>query len=250
MKKIDKIIIVGGGSAGWMTAATLIKAFPSKDISVIESKDVPTVGVGESTIGGIRTWTRFIGLNESTFFSETDASLKLSIKFTDFYKKDGGAFHYPFGSPMSINEGNPFFQWQLKKYFYPDTPSEDFVRCLFPAAALFENNKFSMNENGEFDNFNPDNDVAYHFDATKFGVWLKNNYCVPRGIQHIEATVTNSICDADGISYLELDNGQNVSADLFIDCTGFKSLLLGMLLMSHLILFQKCFLTIKLGQLV
>ena len=227
MKKIDKIVIVGGGSAGWMTAATLIKAFPSKNIYVIESKDVPTVGVGESTIGGIRTWTRFIGLNESTFFSETDASLKLSIKFTDFYKKDGGAFHYPFGSPMSINEGNPFFQWQLKKYFYPDTPNEDFVRCIFPAAALFENNKFSMNENGEFDNFNPDNDVAYHFDATKFGVWLKKNYCIPRGIRHIEATVTNSVCDDDGISYLELDNGQHVSADLFIDCTGFKSLLLG-----------------------
>ena len=95
MNKIDSVLVVGGGSAGWMTASTLIKAFPDKKITVIESKDVPTVGVGESTIGGIRTWTRFIGLDESSFFTHTNASLKLSIKFTDFYDKDAGGFHYP-----------------------------------------------------------------------------------------------------------------------------------------------------------
>jgi len=227
MKPIQKIVVVGGGSAGWMTAATLIKAFPDKNIFVIESKDVPIIGVGESTIGGIRTWTRYIGLSESTFFPETDASLKLSIKFTDFYKKDGGAFHYPFGNPMSVNEGNPFFQWHLKKYFYPETPSQDFVNCLFPSASLFEKNKFSINLNGEFDNFDSNNDVAYHFDATKFGAWLKKNYCIPRGVKHIEATVNNIICNEDGISYLELDNNETISADLFVDCTGFKSILLG-----------------------
>jgi tryptophan halogenase len=224
--KTDKIVIVGGGSAGWMTAATLIKAFPNKDISVIESKDVPIIGVGESTIGGIRTWTRYIGLNESTFFPETDASLKLSIKFTDFYKKDSGSFHYPFGSPLVISNQNPFFEWQLKKYFYPNTSNEDFVRCMFPAAALFENNKFSLNENGQFDNFNPDDDVAYHFDATKFGSWLKKNYCIPRGVKHIEATVSEIFSDENGISKLKLDNDTEVYADLFIDCTGFRSILL------------------------
>ena len=90
--KTDKIVIVGGGSAGWMTAATLIQAFPQKTIIVIESKNVPTVGVGESTIGGIRKWTRFIGLDETHFFKATDASLKLSIKFTDFYKKGEDRF--------------------------------------------------------------------------------------------------------------------------------------------------------------
>ena len=71
--KINKIVVVGGGSAGWMTAATLIKEFPGKSISVIESKDVPTVGVGESTLGSIRQWTRFIGLDEKSFFATTDA---------------------------------------------------------------------------------------------------------------------------------------------------------------------------------
>jgi tryptophan halogenase len=224
--KTHKVVIVGGGSAGWMTAATLIKAFPEKDISVIESKNIPTVGVGESTIGGIRTWAKYIGLNESDFFPQTDASFKLSIKFTDFYKKNSGSFHYPFGKPLQISEENPFFEWHLKKYFYPDTETEDFVRCLFPAAALFENNKFSLNRNGEFDNFNPDNDIAYHFDATKFGAWLKNNYCLPRGVKHIESTVVKINCDENGISNLILESDEIISADLFIDCTGFKSILL------------------------
>ena len=85
--KSEKILIVGGGSAGWMTAATLIKAFPDRDITVLESPNYPTVGVGESTIGQIRQWTKFLGIDDKDFIPYTDASLKLSIKFTDFYKK-------------------------------------------------------------------------------------------------------------------------------------------------------------------
>lgn len=226
MSAINKIVIVGGGSAGWMTAATLIKAFPKKDISVIESKDVPIIGVGESTLGGIRKWTRFIGLDEDSFFAHTDASYKLSIKFTDFYKKDGGAFQYPFGTPK-IDEGrNPFTDWHLKKYFYPETDITDMVNCTFPAAALFENNKFSKNSNGEFDHFNVDNDVAYHFDAVKFGAWLRDHYCTPRGVKHIVSTVVDIEVAEAGIKTLTLEDGTTVDADLFVDCTGFKSLLL------------------------
>ena len=225
--KTEKIVIVGGGSAGWMTAATLIKAFPDRDITLVESKEYEKVGVGESTIGGIRTWTRYIGLDESIFFPETDASLKLSIKFTDFYKKDGGAFHYPFGKPIIMGDRNPFFDWQLKKYYYPETPVEDFVQCLFPSAALFENNKFSKNEFGEFDTFDPNDDVAYHFDATKFAIWLRDFYCIPNGVKHVIGTVTEIPTDEDGVKHLVIDNQDIITADLYIDCTGFKSVLLG-----------------------
>ena len=226
--KINKIVIVGGGSAGWMTAATLVKSFPDKEICLIESPDVPTVGVGESTLGGIRTWCRWIGIDDrpDLFFKDTDASLKLSIKFTDFHKKDGGAFHYPFGKAMLDGDRNPFFDWEVKKYYYPETPVEDFSRCIFSASSLFENNKYSLNETGEFDNFNPNDDVAYHFNATKFGEWLKVNYCVPNGVEHIQATVAELPTDESGIKHLVLDSGEVVTADLFVDCTGFKSLLL------------------------
>jgi tryptophan halogenase len=224
--KINTITIVGGGSSGWMTAATLIKAFPGKKITVIESKDVPIIGVGESTLGTIRRWTRFIGLDEASFFAHTDASYKLSIKFTDFYKKDSGSFHYPFGKPLRAGTENPFTNWHFKKHFKPDTPLEDFVRCLFPAAALFENNKFSENLNGEFDNFNSQNDVSYHFDAIKFGSWLREKYCIPAGVTHITGTVVNITSNSNGIEKLTLEDGCEITSDLFVDCTGFKSLLL------------------------
>ena len=225
--QIDKIVIVGGGSAGWMAAATLIKAFPNKDISVIESKDTPIIGVGESTLGFIKRWTRFIGLDEHDFFAATDASYKLSIKFTDFYKKDSGSFHYPFGSPVTNDARNPYFDWHLKKYYYPETPVEDMVRCLFPAAALFEQNKFSDNLSGEFNNFSSDDGVAYHFDAIKFGNWLKEKRCIPFGVKHYANTVIDIKISDDGIDQLILDDGTILKADLFVDCTGFKSMLLG-----------------------
>ena len=226
---INKIVVVGGGSSGWMTAATLIKTFPEKEICVIESKNIPTVGVGESTLGGIKRWTRYIGLDEEDFFKHCDASYKMSIKFTDFYKKDAGAFHYPFGRPMIDGDRNPFVDWHNKKYFYPETPLTDFVDCLFPAAALFNNNKFSLNQFSDFDSYNPYKDVAYHFDATKFAAWLRDRYCVPRGVKHIQAMVTDIVLGEKGVEYLKLDNGLDVYSDIFVDSTGFKSILMNKL---------------------
>lgn len=228
MNNIENIVVVGGGSAGWMTASTLIKAFPNKNISVIEPKNISIVGVGESTIGGIRNWTRFIGLGEESFFAATDASYKLSIKFTDFYEKDSGGFQYPFGMPLILDENrNPFTDWHIKKYFYPDTPIQDFVHCMFASSALYENNKYTDNKEGHFHNFDPENDAAYHFDATKFGKWLKENVCLPNGVNHIIGEVVDIKLNEDGVEFLVLDNQEIVKADLFVDCTGWRSLLLG-----------------------
>ena len=236
---LNKIVIVGGGSSGWMTAATLVKAFPNKEISVIESKNIPLIGVGESTLGGIRRWTRFIGLEESSFFKQTDASYKMSIKFTDFYKKDSGSFHYPFGRPMVDGDRNPFHDWHVKKFIYPETPITDFVDCLFPAATLFNQNKYSENHFADFDNYSPSNDVAYHFDAVKFGHWLRDYVCVPNGVIHIPSLVTHVEGNEEsGIEYLVLEDGKNVYADLFIDCTGFKSLLLSQTLKEPFMSFE------------
>ena len=87
MNNKRKILIVGGGSAGWMTAATLESQFPDYEISLIESKNISTVGVGESTLGQIIDWTRLLKINDNNFLKHVDGSYKLSIKFTDFYKK-------------------------------------------------------------------------------------------------------------------------------------------------------------------
>jgi tryptophan halogenase len=225
--KTNSITIVGGGSAGWMTAAILIKAFPHKEISLIESPNFPIVGVGESTIGGIRTFTSYLEIDEKDFLEFTDGSYKLSIKFTDFYKKDYGSFHYPFGVPCFDDTTKTVNDWMIKKGLYPDTPIEDFVKCYFPHSALYENNKFALNNYGIYDSYAPHNDVAYHFDATKFGLWLKERYCLPRGVKHSFGEVVSANISEVGIKSLIMADGSEVSSDLFIDCTGFKSLLLG-----------------------
>jgi len=226
IKNIKKVVILGGGSAGWMSAAAFVKTFPDLDISVIESPNIPIVGVGESTLGGIRMFTHYLGIKEKDFMSYTDGSYKLSIKFTDFYEKDSGSFHYPFGNPQVDGSYQGLRDWMYKKVYEGETPLQDFVRSYFPAAALFESNKFSTNSHGKFDNFNLNLDVAYHFDATKFGSWLRQEYALPRGVKQIVGTVTDVVTNEEGIKELVLDSGVSIGADLFVDCTGFKSMLL------------------------
>lgn len=227
-KPLDKIVIVGGGSAGWITAAAIIKAYPNKDVTVIESPSIPTVGVGESTLGHFRHFCSFLEINEKDFMRHCDASYKMSIQFTDFYEKDAGSFHYPFGLPLVDDTIGGLDDWYVKKAMYPNTPIQDFVHCYFPAAYLFENDRYSDNLNGEFDNYNPKTDVAYHFDAIKFAIWLRDNFCKPRGVKHLQATVTDIKTNDDvGIEKLVLNTGDEVIANLFVDCTGFKSLLIG-----------------------
>jgi len=223
---LNKIIIVGGGSAGWMSAATMIRAFPDKEVFVIESPDYPVIGVGESTLGGITGWSRWIGIDDKDFMPHTDAVYKMSIKFTDFYKKDSGSFYYPFGRAFLNGTVNGLNDWYVKKVKFPDLDVADYARTFFPALTLAEQNKISFNESRKLGNFIFKRDVAYHFDAIKFGQWLKNNYCLPRGVSLIQDTVIQVEKNENGIEYLTLSNGDKITADLFIDCTGFKSMLL------------------------
>ena len=223
----NTITIVGGGSSGWMTAAFLIRTFPEKEITVIESSNIPIIGVGESTLIDFTNFRDYLGIEEKDFMKKTNASYKMSIKFTDFYDKDAGSFHYPFKKPELSDTRVGIYDWLDIKTVYPTTPVDDFVRCYYPHAALFESNKFSKNENGEFGNFNAQTDVAYHFDATLFGQWLKKEYCMPRNVRVINADVINVNTSDIGVKSLILDSGEEIVSDLFIDCTGFSSLLLG-----------------------
>ena len=206
-----KILIVGGGSAGWMTAATLESQFPQHKISLIESKNIPSIGVGESTLVQITYWMRLLKIKDEDFLKHVDGSYKLSIKFTDFYKK-GEAFHYPFGAPPVENTRAGTNDWWFKKMLYPKTPYSDYADCTYPLQMAYVNqNKFDINEV----------ERAYHFDAIKFGLWLKNNYC--KKIKHIVEDVVSVEQDENGITSLN----NKYKADLYIDCTGFRSLLLG-----------------------
>ena len=216
--KSDKILIVGGGSAGWMTAATLIKAFPNKDITVLESPNHPTVGVGESTIGKVKQWTKFLEIDDKEFLKHTDGIIKYSIGFKNFDGKDE-SFHYPFGEVVTKGTLTGYNDWWMKKAFKPETPVSDYADCFSPVMQLVNQNKGAM----EFFGFETAKDSAYHFDATKFGLWLKDHYCMPKGVKHILEDVKTIEQDEDGIVSLNKTH----KADLYIDCTGFKSMLLG-----------------------
>ena len=124
------IIILGGGSAGWMTAATLIKCFPDKKITVIESPNIPIVGVGESTLQFIRGWSSLLEVDDKEFLSKCNGTYKLSIKFNDFYKK-GESFHYPFGDPVTGWLHVGVNDWWMKQMVDPQ-PQSDYAETLYP----------------------------------------------------------------------------------------------------------------------
>lgn len=219
--KFDKIIVAGGGSAGWMTAATLIRTFPDKEITVIESPDVPIIGVGESTIDGIKLWTKYLGLNEKEFLKETNGTYKLSIRFDHFWDKQKmHQINYVFGPPnlgeFTLND------WWYKKYLKEDTKFYDYACSFYPQMALINRNVFTDNKDNLLP-FDFDKHSAYHFDAVKFGNYLKTNYCLPRGVKHIVEDIKSVETDETGIKSL---NNKH-KADLYFDCTGQKSLLLG-----------------------
>ena len=218
--KLKNIIIVGGGSAGFMTAATLLNQLPNSKITLIESPHVKTVGVGESTITGIKHWTKLLGIDDKDFLKATDGTYKLSIKFTDFYKK-GEAFHYPFGVPDLNGSMAGLNDWWFKKFSNPSTKNSDYAESYFASMSLVKNNKLFYNKVRVMP-FNFDYDTAYHFDASKFAIWLRDKYCKKRKLKHIKEDIKTIETDKNGIKSLN----KKYKADLFIDCTGFKSLLL------------------------
>jgi tryptophan halogenase len=225
MNKINSICIVGGGSAGWMTASTLIKFFPDKKITLIESDSVGRIGVGESTLPTLMAWCNALGINHHDFMRDTDASYKLSISFKNFYKNNGSSFHYPFGNPYKTNSflgnGN---DWHVSKILDESLPIKNYTESFFPQMNLINENKISSKE---VDGFSLKKDSALHFNAIKFADWLRDNYAVPRGVSHVIANIDKVNTDVNGITKLDLNSGQSMEFDLYFDCSGFKSMLLG-----------------------
>jgi hypothetical protein len=221
-----KIVIVGGGSSGWMSASILIKTFPNYDVSVVQSPKISNIGVGESTYDGINYFIEYLNIDKKDFFNKTNASIKLGVKFKNFYKKNDTPFLYPFGNPYLLETFWGMQDWMIKKYVYPNTLKTDFIKSYFPCSHLIENNTFNENINGELENFDSRIDTALHFDAEKFSLWLKNEYCIPRNVNYIAKEVIDIKTYEGGIEKLIFEDGSEIYADLFIDCTGFKSLLL------------------------
>ena len=221
---IKKIIIAGGGTAGWMAAASLSRFAIGKslNITLIESTSIGTVGVGEATIPSIVQFNNSIGLDELDFIRATRASFKLGIQFENWHTH-GDRFFHPFAD-YGINFSGVEFQhyfYRLKK----NNPNEALQDYSIGSQLAKHNNFAQPLENAN----NPlaDYSYAYHFDATLYAKVLRE-LSISRGVMHIDQKIEKvTLRERDGfIDSLLLDNGDIIDGDLFIDCTGFKGLLI------------------------
>ena len=226
--KIESICIVGGGSSGWMTAALLSKSFPDIEIALIESATTRPIGVGESTLGHFNRFLHRLELHDEDWMPQCNATYKTSIAFKNFREGNGERFQYPFGkwdfNDDYKNSLTTFFELQ-SKYGMEVYPPEEFARFYNMNTYLADECKIA--DDIPNSNYNPEWDTAYHLDADLFGRFLRDTIAIPNGVAHLFGDVENVVKSPDGsIESIMTTEGGIISADMFIDCTGFKSLLL------------------------
>ena len=217
------ICILGGGSSGWMTAAAFAKRFPHFKIKLIENPAQKPLSVGESTLGHFNRYLQCLEVKDRDWMKECNATYKLSIQFTNWQNK-GDVFQYPFGD-MDYTHGD-FLTWYYLHYTYPQLfPDTTYCEFYNPVSYLAFTNKM-VDNNIYIRNYKKQWDTSYHFDATKFGGWLRDNLC--QRVEHIKAKILHSYFDDKGnIKGVVDEYGKDYEADYFIDCSGFGSALLG-----------------------
>ena len=224
---VKNIVIVGGGTAGWFAAAALARKFgltPDNDrtITLIESPEIGTVGVGEATIPTIRTVLGFLRIDEQDFIAKTKATYKLAIKFQDWRQK-GEAYWHPFGNFGPDIESTPLYQYWIKQRNLGQADSE--LMDLSIATALAKKNKFSERVEDRRSALSG-LQYAYHFDAGLVAKYFRE-HSTPQGVERVEGKVVDVEQRDNGfIDAVVLDDGRKFSADFFIDCSGFRGLLI------------------------
>jgi tryptophan halogenase len=219
-----KIVIVGSGTSGWMTAAALCKTYPDWDITMIRS-GVP-IGTGESLTPHVNQYLSYMGIDDKTFLKEARATYKSSSRFEDFHSI-GHVFHYPNG--QSISKQPQMHNWMLAKAYYPDI-CPPFADVFMPFVTIAEEGKLPMNDRALFP-YDISKDRAFHIDGAKFSSYLQETFCDTLTV--VDTKVDSVRYNGRRISGVFLERGPydlrapSIDADLYIDCTGQASTLGG-----------------------
>lgn len=224
-RPLESVVIAGGGSAGWMTAALFSKLLEGRyAITLVESDEISTVGVGEATIPAIKRFNSLLELDETDFLLRTRATFKLGIEFRD-WGRIGDRYVHGFGRIGRDFGWLRCHQYWLKMFKLGKVPSLDHfsINTLAARDARFMSGAKNMPDS-------PLSEIAYayHFDAGLYAAYLRA-YAEQRGVRRLEGKIVDVVQRGDNgfIESLMLDDGARVEGDLFIDCTGFRSLLIG-----------------------
>jgi tryptophan halogenase len=222
--RIRTIVIVGGGTAGWMAGAAMGR-FMNNGFTktvLIESEEIGIVGVGEATIPPIQNFNKMLGLNENAFLAATQGTFKLGIEFVDWARLGDRYFH-PFGTYGQSVHGINFHQLYLQQH--ARRPMPDIAEWCMSAVAAQHGKMGRPSGNAQ----TPIRELtyAYHFDAGLYAAHLRR-YAESSGVQRIEGRIVETLLDPEtgNVSGVRLENGALVEGDLFLDCSGFRGLLI------------------------
>ena len=223
---LQKIVIVGGGTAGWLTAAVLAAGHDSclgsgVQVTLIESPDVATIGVGEGTWPSMRDTLAKIGVSEREFISECSASFKQGSKFVGWRSGEETDFYYhPFSLPQGYLHVNPVPFWQSEHAEQP------FAAAFSTQHALCEAGKAP--KQAATPEYAAVANYGYHLDAGKFAGLLRRHCTEKLGVNHVlDHVIAINSAEGGDIESLTTKSTGLLAADLFIDCSGVAALLLG-----------------------
>ena len=215
-RKVERVVIAGGGTAGWMAAAALSRLVCRKlSVTLVESEEIGTVGVGEATIPTILTINRLLQIPEPDFIKLTSGTFKLGIRFEN-WRTEGEDYFHSFGDTGKGSWAAGFHHFWLRAR---ELGLAEQYGEYCPELKAAEAERFAITSENKLN-------YAYHLDASKYGMYLRK-MAEASGVTRVEGKISQvDTCPHDGfIEALVLDNGQRIEGDLFIDCTGFRALL-------------------------
>ena len=219
------VVIVGGGTAGWMTAAALTKLLPRAcSVHLVESEEIGIVGVGEATLPHLRGFNERLGLDEAEFMARTRATFKLGIEFEN-WARVGDRYIHPFGT-FGRGQGQVgFHQYWLRMLH--DGCAVDHLDNYSVACTMARQGRFSLPSDDPRE-INSTFNYAYQFDATQFAPFLRS-HAEALGAKRTEGRIVDVELDGEtgNIRAVVLNSGQRIAGDLFVDCSGFFALLIG-----------------------